>query len=67
MNYKEFFGVIAVIIGLASFFPYLRDIFLRKTTPHMYSWLVWSILQTIGVIAMIVGHAGYGAFGLAVG
>jgi len=67
MNYKEFFGIVSVIIGLVSFAPYLRDIFLKKTTPHMYSWLVWSILQTIGVIAMIVGHAGFGAVGLAAG
>ena len=67
MNYKEIFGIVSVIIGLISFAPYLRDIFLKKTTPHIYSWLVWSILQTIGVIAMIVGHAGAGSFGLAAG
>ena len=67
MNYKEIFAIISVIIGLVSFVPYLRDIFLKKTTPHMYSWLVWSILQTIGVVAMIVGHAGFGAVGLAAG
>ncbi len=67
MLYKEIFGIVAAIIGLVSFFPYLRDIFLRKTTPHIYSWLVWSILQTIGVVAMIMGHAGFGSLGLLAG
>lgn len=67
MELKLIFGIIAVALGLASFFPYVRDIFLKKTTPHIYSWLVWSILQTIGVIAMIGGNAGYGSFGLAMG
>ena len=67
MELKFIFGIISVAIGLASFFPYIRDIFLKKTTPHIYSWLVWSVLQTIGVVTMIAGHAGYGALGLVMG
>ena len=67
MAFKELFGILAVVAGLTSFLPYLRDIFRKKTTPHIYSWLVWSILQITGVIAMISGDAGYGSLGLAMG
>jgi len=56
-----------MILAVISFLPYLKDIFAQKTKPHIYSWLIWSILQTTGVLAMIVGHAGWGALGLGIG
>jgi hypothetical protein len=33
----------------------------------MYSWLVWAILQIVGVAAQLKDGAGYGAWALAVG
>jgi len=67
MNYKIIFGFLSTILAVLSFLPYLKDIFAQKTKPHIYSWLIWSILQTTGVLAMIAGHAGWGALGLGVG
>lgn len=67
MDLKFLSGIIAGIIGLTCFIPYLIDIFRRKTKPHIYSWLIWSITQSTAVIAMIVGNAQYGSLGLAVG
>lgn len=61
---KAIFGFAALVLGVIPFFPYLRDIFAGKTKPHLYSWLVWSVLQTTGVVAMVLGGAGYGAMGL---
>jgi hypothetical protein len=60
-------GIIATIIGTASFYPYLRDVFNRKTQPHTYTWLIWAILQVTGVLAMYNSGAGIGALTLAVG
>jgi hypothetical protein len=33
----------------------------------MYSWLIWTILQIVGVAAQFKGGAGYGAWALGVG
>ncbi len=60
-------GVIATIIGVSSFYPYLRDVFKHKTQPHTYTWLIWTILQVTGVLAMYTTGAGIGALTLAVG
>lgn len=65
MDFKLICGIIAISLTIVSYLPYIRDIFARRTTPHIYSWLVWSVLQTIGVIAMINDGAHFGALGLA--
>lgn len=67
MDYKLIFGILATILAIFSFIPYLRDIFKRKTKPHVYSWLVWGIIQTVGTLAMIKGGASFGSLGLALG
>jgi uncharacterized membrane protein HdeD (DUF308 family) len=60
-------GIIATVISVISFFPYLRDVFRRKTQPHSYTWLIWTILQVTGVVAMFNNGAGIGALALTVG
>lgn len=67
MEIKLIFGIASGILSAVCFYPYLRDIFKRKTEPHMYSWLVWSLLQIVGVAAQIKGGAGYGAWSLVIG
>jgi uncharacterized membrane protein len=68
VNLKLISGILAGLLGVICFVPYLRDIFKKETTPHSYSWLIWAILQTIGVVAIIVGHGGYyGTLGIAAG
>jgi hypothetical protein len=61
-------GIIATIISVIAFFPYLKDIFKKKTQPHSYTWLIWTILQVTGVIAMFNNNAGIGGvLALAIG
>jgi hypothetical protein len=67
MEFKLFFGIVSSIVAIVCFIPYLRDIFRKQTQPHAYSWLIWTILQTVGVAAQIKDGAGYGAWALAVG
>lgn len=67
MEIKLFFGIISSIVAIVCFIPYLRDIFRKQTKPHAYSWLIWTILQTVGVAAQLKDGAGYGAWALAVG
>ncbi|PIW36593.1 MAG: hypothetical protein COW24_04515 [Candidatus Kerfeldbacteria bacterium CG15_BIG_FIL_POST_REV_8_21_14_020_45_12] len=61
-NYHEILGVIAVVIGVVSYVPYFRDIFLNKTKPHAFSWGMWGILTSIAFVAQVTEQAGPGAW-----
>ena len=67
MEFKLLFGLASTLLACFCFLPYLRDIVRKNTEPHMYSWLVWTILQIVGVAAQLKDGAGYGAWALAVG
>lgn len=66
MDPKLFFGILSALIAIASIIPYVRDIVRGKTKPHMYSWLIWTILQIIGTAAQFQDGAGYGAWALTI-
>ncbi len=67
MDIKLFFGLVSSIIAVVCFVPYFIDIFKKKTEPHMYSWLIWTILQVVGVMAQLKDGAGYGSWALSIG
>ena len=67
MDFKLIFGIASSILAIVCFIPYITDILKRKTEPHTYSWLVWTILQTVGVMAQLKEGAGYGAWALGIG
>jgi len=67
MEYKLLFGIASTVLAIVCFIPYFKDIFARRTEPHRYSWLVWTVLQTVGVTAQLKDGAGYGAWALAAG
>ena len=67
MDIKIILTIIATTIGVAAFFPYLRDIFSLKIKPHAYTWLTWAITQGIAVVGMWYGGGGWGALNSTVG
>jgi len=67
IDIKLFFAVIAVIIGLIAFTPYVRDIFLKKTKPHVYTWLIWLITQGTATAGLWYGHGGWATWALLFG
>ena len=67
MNIKIFFAIVAVVIGLISYYPYTRDIFSGKTKPHIYSWLIWTITQGTAMVAIFYGGGIWGGLELAMG
>ena len=67
MDIKIFFTIVATVVGAIAFFPYLRDIFLHKTKPHAYTWLIWTITQGTAVAGIWYGGGGWGGLNLAVG
>jgi len=59
---KELFGVIAVVISLGTYLPYYAGLLKGETKPHVFSWIVWSLILTITCAAQITKGAGAGAW-----
>lgn len=65
---KLIFAILAVLIVIVGgYFPYLKNIFLKKTKPHAYAWLIWSITQGTALAALFYGNGGWGTIALLVG
>lgn len=60
--FKQIVGFVAVILTLAGYVPYIRDTLKGKTTPHIYTWFLWSLLSFIGFALQMSDKAGPGAF-----
>ncbi|MBU1112174.1 MAG: hypothetical protein ABIG93_01935 [archaeon] len=61
-EYKAILGIIAIVLALAGYIPYFRDIFLGKTKPHTYTWLVWASLTGIAFFGQMFDGGGAGAW-----
>ncbi|MFO0743834.1 MAG: hypothetical protein U0469_02155 [Candidatus Paceibacterota bacterium] len=66
-QYQILFTILSTIVGIYCFIPYISDIFKGKTKPHLYTWFIWTILQTVGVLAMLNAGAKLGVLSLAFG
>jgi len=64
---KIFFGILSAIIGTLAFIPYIRDTFLLKTKPHVYTWLIFTITQGTAVIGLLYGKGDWGGLNLIMG
>jgi hypothetical protein len=51
-------GVIGGILITVSYLPYIYHIVKRKTQPHLYTWIIWSLTQTAATVAIIEGEGG---------
>lgn len=51
-DFKLLCGVMASVLAIVCYVPYIRDTLARRTQPHIYTWLVWTILQIIGGVAV---------------
>src|SRR3989338_3694066 len=64
---KIIFAGVAISIIIIGYIPYLKDIFARKTAPHIYTWLIWLITQSTAIAALIYGGGKMGGAGLVAG
>ena len=62
VGYKVILAILAAVIALISYIPYFRNMFSGKTKPHAFSWLVWTVLLSIGFAAQVVEKGGAGAW-----
>lgn len=61
-DYKTILGIIAIVIGFLAYLPYILDVVRGTTKPHIFSWIVWGLLETIAFFAQIKGGGGAGTW-----
>ncbi len=66
MDLKLIAVVISVFIGLVAPLPYIKDIYFGKTRPHIFTWLIWTILVGAAFWGQVVGGAGLGSLALGI-
>jgi hypothetical protein len=62
MDYKIIISVISVALVFVGYGSYIQDIIKRKTTPHMFTFLVWGLASSITWALQVYGGAGVGAW-----
>lgn len=62
MDIKTILGAIPVLLAIPSYGLYIKSTYSGKTKPHMYSWLIWSILAGVGFVGQLSDNAGPGAW-----
>lgn len=62
MDFRIIAGGTTVVLAVVSYALYLKSIAKQHTKPHMYSWLLWSVLACIGFIGQVSDNAGPGAW-----
>lgn len=62
----EFIGFLTLLIGITGEAIYLRSIFRGDTRPHLFTWLIWAILCTIGYLAQLTEESGPGTWALGI-
>lgn len=67
MNIKILLGILSILITIVSYGPYLKDLFSRKTKPHVYTWLIWLITQGTAVAGIWYGGGSWGGLNLTIG
>ena len=66
MIYKSIFAIISLVFGLAVFIPYYTNIRKGAAMPHIFSWVIWTVLTGIGFFLSLKNGGGQGSwiFGL---
>src|SRR3989338_8930956 len=60
IDIKLIFAVLSTVITIVAYYPYIRDIFLKKTKPHSYTWLIWAITQGVATAGIWDGGGKWG-------
>lgn len=67
IDLKLVFAIVSVLVAVVwGYLPYFRDIFLKKTKPHAYTWLIWTITEGTAVAGLWYGKGGWVTFAMAI-
>jgi hypothetical protein len=59
---KIIFGAVAALLAVVGYIPYIKDTVQRKTTPHPYSWFLWTLQTAIVYALQVINGAGAGSW-----
>lgn len=59
---KEIIGIITVALSIIGHTPYIIDTYKKKTRPHVFTWLIVTIVVTIAFLGQLTSGAGAGAW-----
>ena len=59
---KQSIGILAIVLTVLGYTPYVRDVLAGKTRPHAFTWLVTGLLTGISFFAQAANGAGLGAW-----
>jgi hypothetical protein len=62
MDYKIVLGILATAMTIWAHIPYFKETLKGKNKPHIFTWIIWTLLTFIATAAQIVGGAGPGAW-----
>ncbi len=62
MEMKVIMGGVAALLALYSSYLYVKDMVRGNTKPHIYTWLIWSIVTTIAFLGQWVSGGGPGSW-----
>src|SRR3989344_4631581 len=61
-DYHVVLGIIAVSFGVAGYVIYIRSIIRGFTRPHIFTWLIYVVIDGTIFLAQLAGGGGPGAF-----
>jgi len=59
---KTLLGLLAVVMSVAAHIPYLWQTLKGTNHPHLFTWIIWTLLTGIAFAAQVAGNAGPGAW-----
>ncbi len=65
--FKLFATILAILLMVTAYVPYLRDLFKGNTQPHTYTWLIWAITASVATAGVYVGGGDLGFFPMLAG
>lgn len=66
MAYKALLAGVAMVITFAAFLPYIIAIHKGRVSPHVFSWVIWSMSTLVVFVAQLQDRGGWGAWAIGV-
>ncbi len=66
MDIKLILSVLASLITIFAYYPYIRDIFKGKTKPHSITWLIWLITTGVATLGIWQGGGYFSAISMSI-
>jgi hypothetical protein len=62
VSIKEALGVLAIILAVLNYLPYLFGSLTGRKQPHIFTWSLWLILTSVAFLAQLQSGGGIGAW-----